>query len=177
MKTSESQTSLLKALFDAQGAFPVIPKTKKGQAGNRAFMYAPLENIRDLIQPVLRANGLLLTHSTDGHTLLTRLEHISGEWRECSMPVNAEHANMQSYGIEITYRRRYSLQLVLGIVTEEDTDGHGEGKETIDSATVAKIKAITSARELTALFKSMPEKERAPLVSTFSARRKELEAA
>jgi hypothetical protein len=34
---------------------------------------------------------------------------------------------MQAYGIELTYRRRYSVQMMLGITTEEDTDG-ADGK-------------------------------------------------
>jgi len=122
MKTSESQAQIVPALFAAKGEFPRIAKTKKGQAGNRQFNYAPLDEINDHVDPVLRAHGLMVTQGTEGHELITRLEHVSGEWREIRMPVNAEHANMQSYGIEVTYRRRYSVQLILGIVTEEDID-------------------------------------------------------
>lgn len=123
MKTSESQSNLVAALFGAKQKFPAIAKNKRGQAGNRSFNYAPLDAIMEHIDPVLYANGLMLTQGTDGHTLVTRLEHApSGEWRETHMPVNAEHANMQSYGIELTYRRRYAYQMILGIVTEEDID-------------------------------------------------------
>lgn len=122
MKTSESQSQIVPALFAAKGEFPRIAKTKKGQSGNRQFNYAPLDEINDHVDPVLRLHGLMVTQGTEGHELITRLEHISGEWREIRMPVNEEHANMQSYGIEVTYRRRYSVQLILGIVTEEDID-------------------------------------------------------
>ncbi|MBK9497350.1 MAG: ERF family protein [Xanthomonadales bacterium] len=125
MKTSETQTGLISALFAARQVFPVIAKTKEGQSGNRRFFYSPLEDIKAATEPALTANGLMLTQGTDGHNLVTRLDHISGEWRESTMPVNAEHANMQSYGIEITYRRRYAYNLMLGIVTEDDTDGDG----------------------------------------------------
>jgi hypothetical protein len=128
MKTSESQLSLVKALFEAQAEFPVILKTQKGQSGNRTFMYAPLDQVLDAVRPALKDHGLLLTQGVVGHDLVTRLDHLSGEWREHSMPVNAEHANMQSYGIELTYRRRYAIQPMLGIVTEEDTDGTGAQK-------------------------------------------------
>jgi len=122
MKTSDSQSNLVPALFAAKGEFPRIAKNKEGQSGNRKFRYAPLDEIMDHVDPVLRKNGLMLTQGTEGHELITRLEHISTEWREVRMPINAEHANMQSYGIEVTYRRRYSVQLILGIVTEEDID-------------------------------------------------------
>ena len=123
MKTSESQSNLVAALFGAKQTFPPIAKNKRGQSGNRTFNYAPLDEIMAHVDPVLYASGLMLTQGTEGHNLVTRLEHApSGEWRETSMPVNVEHANMQSYGIELTYRRRYAYQMILGIVTEEDID-------------------------------------------------------
>jgi len=125
MKTSESQTKLVAAMLKARQAFKPIVKDKDGQAGNRRFKYAPLDAVLDAVMPALYANDLLLTQGTDGHELVTRLDHVSGEWREHRMPINEEHANMQSYGIELTYRRRYAIQPMLGIVTEDDTDGGG----------------------------------------------------
>ncbi len=123
VKTSESQTSLIAALLTARRLFPVITKTKKVSAGKMTFNYAPLESIMDLVQPHLLANDLMLTQGCDGHNVVTRLDHSSGEWRESAMPINQVHGNMQNYGIELTYRRRYSVQMMLGIVTEDDTDG------------------------------------------------------
>lgn len=128
MKTSDSQSNLVAALIEAQGSFPLIAKSHEGQAGNRRFKYAPLEDVLAAVRPVLLANKLLLTQGTDGNELVTRLDHASGEWREHRMPINAEHANMQSYGIELTYRRRYAIQPMLGIITEDDTDGKGADK-------------------------------------------------
>lgn len=122
MKTSEAQDKLTPALFAAKQKFPRIAKNKSGQSGNRQFKYAPLDAIQDAVDPVLYSHELFITQGTEGHELVTRLEHLSGQWREIRMPVNEEHANMQSYGIEVTYRRRYSYQLILGIVTEEDID-------------------------------------------------------
>ena len=122
MRTSDKNTQLVGALFNAKQNFPAIAKNKRGQSGNRQFNYAPLDEIMSHVDPVLYANGLMMTQGTEGHELVTRLEHVSGEWRETRMPVNSEHANMQSYGIEITYRRRYAYQLILGITTEEDVD-------------------------------------------------------
>lgn len=129
MKTSETQTELVKALLAAWAEFPTITKEKSGQAGNRQFKYAPHDVILDAVRPVLLKHGLLLTHSPSGHELITRLDHASGEWRESTTPVNKEHANLQSLGIEFTYLRRYATQLMLGIITEEDTDGMGDRKK------------------------------------------------
>ena len=124
MKTSPTQTELIKALHAAQQEFPLIEKTKDGQAGNRKFKYAPLETIKAVCDPILWAHGLMVTQGPDGHLLETRLDHISGEWREISMPMDKEFPSDQSYGIAFSYRRRYSYQGILGIVTEEDIDGN-----------------------------------------------------
>ena len=124
MKFSESQAALVPALHAAQQKFPAVEKTKEGQAGNRKFKYAPLESIKALCDPVLWANGLMVTQGAEGHLLVTRLDHVSGEWRETRMPMNAEHASDQAYGIEFSYKRRYSYQGIIGIVTEEDVDGN-----------------------------------------------------
>lgn len=129
MKHSESRKEIMHALFNARSEFPKIIKDKSGQAGNRQFKYAPLEVILDIVEPILANHGLMITQPPDGHNIITLLEHVpSGEWRESTMPMNQEHANMQSFGIEMTYRRRYSVQSMLGIVTEEDTDGIGATK-------------------------------------------------
>lgn len=124
MKTSESQAALVPALLAAQKAFPPIEKSKDGQAGNRKFKYAPLKEIKRLCDPILWENGLMVTQGADGHVIETRLEHVSGEWRETRMPMNDVHASDQAYGIEFSYKRRYSYQGIIGIVTEEDVDGN-----------------------------------------------------
>lgn len=125
MKCSEDQKELVQALLKARQSFPKITKSKEGQSGNRKFKYTPLDEVFDAVMPHLYANGLLLTQGTDGHDLVTRLDHVTGQWRETRMPLNEEHANMQSYGIELTYRRRYAIQPMLGIITEDDNDSEG----------------------------------------------------
>jgi hypothetical protein len=52
-----------------------------------------------------------------------------------------------------------------------------EPEPTLNPETVKKIKAMTSVKDLTALFKAMPEKERSDLLGVFTERRHELEAA
>lgn len=130
MRTSDKQQALLAALFEARKAYPKIDKSKEGQAGNRKFKYAPMEDVLDAIKTINETNNLLITQPVEGHNIITRLDHVpSGEWREATMPVNEEHANMQSYGIELTYRKRYAIQGILGIITEEDTDGADGSKK------------------------------------------------
>lgn len=124
MKTSELQGNLIAALLAFQRVVPPITKTKEGQQGNRKFKYAPLEAIKPICDPILHENGLVLTQGAAGHNIETRIDHVSGEWRETSMPMNEVHASDQAYGIEFAYKRRYSYTGILGIVTDEDVDGN-----------------------------------------------------
>lgn len=151
MKTSEQQGNLVAALLKAQKLFPAIGKTKTVNAGRMIYKYAPLESIMDAVRPHLLASDLVLTQGCDGHAITTRLDHISGEWRESAMPVHEQHANMQAYGIEITYRRRYSVQMMLGIVTEDDTDGldnkrkkHGPRMDGITEERFGELESMTA---------------------------------
>jgi hypothetical protein len=142
VKTSPLQSNLIAALLASVKAFPPIPKSKDGQAGNRKFKYAPIEEIKALCDPILWENGLLVTQGADGHVIETRLEHISGEWRETRMPMNEVHASDQAYGIEFSYKRRYSYQGILGIVTEEDVDGNARkrGEKPQDGSQVQSVR-------------------------------------
>lgn len=180
MKTSETQTELVKALLAAHGEFPAIGKTKEGQAGNRKFKYAPLEVIKDKIDPVLRKHGLLLTQGAEGHLLVTRLEHVSGEWRETRMPMNETHASDQAYGIEFSYKRRYSYQGILGIVTEEDTDGNSQTSDSKLADMLIAIKEAANEAELKKVFSECfnatkgSTKMQKQIIEAKDARKKEL---
>lgn len=47
---------------------------------------------------------------------------VYGEVRSGAIPVDMTNSDMKQVGAQITYSRRYSLGLALGIATEEDTD-------------------------------------------------------
>ena len=56
--------------------------------------------------------------------LVTKLTHAeSGQWQSSLAVVPLPKADPQGVGISMTYMRRYALSAMLGIVTEEDTDG------------------------------------------------------
>ncbi len=56
--------------------------------------------------------------------LVTKLTHAeSGQWQSSLTVIPLSKADPQSMGCAITYARRYALSAMLGIVTEEDTDG------------------------------------------------------
>lgn len=124
----------------------VTVKTKTG--GEYKFMYAPLDEIFELIYPLLVKNGLSVQHKlhTDGlecivtHNSSKKRERSTGEIRDVGglrsymtetvtedqissgiLPINRT-GSMQDIGGQITYARRYTLTMALGIASEEDTD-------------------------------------------------------
>jgi hypothetical protein len=48
--------------------------------------------------------------------------HTSGQWVESATFLNREHGSMQGFGGEVTYKRRYALSALLGIVSDDDND-------------------------------------------------------
>ncbi len=119
---------LAAALAKAQSTFPPIKrdkvvtvKTKTG--GSYTFAYAPLEAILEAVREPLASNGLAFVQAIDTDELVTTLLHSSGAFLEAHTRL-PESADIQAFGSAITYLRRYALQAMLGIATEEDDDGN-----------------------------------------------------
>ena len=56
---------------------------------------------------------------------MTKLVHAeSGQWQSSHAVVPLPKNDPQGLGIAMTYIRRYSISAMLGIVTEDDTDGN-----------------------------------------------------
>lgn len=93
--------------------------------------YADLSSILKAVMPVLTANGLAVIQPLkvidDKVILITKLIHESGETIESEM-ILPHNADPQKYGSLITYYKRYQLQALLGINTEEDDDGNSVSK-------------------------------------------------
>jgi hypothetical protein len=91
------------------------------------YNYASLDNIVAIITPFLKENNLGFTHTFEGTDIICTLFNIEGETitsratlpQEIMRGMNAS----QSVGASITYFRRYTLSAILGLVTDEDTDG------------------------------------------------------
>ena len=123
--------NIFKALANFQQECPTIHKGTQGYG----YSYADLPTILDVINPLLKKNGLGFTQLLDGNNIRSILFHIeSGETLESSTEIPiAELKGMnvyQSAGSGITYYRRYALSSMLGIVTDKDTDATGETKKT-----------------------------------------------
>lgn len=130
MNHTESIAKLAEALSRAQAEMHAA----KFNATNPFLKnkYADLGSIIDTAKPVLGKHGLAVTQLTfnDGDRVgvETVLTHASGEWlsTQFSLPLADEKgkSNAQVAGSIITYLRRYSLAAILGMYSDEDTDGN-----------------------------------------------------
>ncbi len=126
MLTSTPCTDLLAALLAARLEFPSItraceawsPKSKK------TYLYADLNSIISATVPVLGAHGLLIVQSLgdgigDTLCLTSTIFHVaSGEWVRSEVSVKRPE-NLQDFGAASTYLKRYALQSLLNISTDE----------------------------------------------------------
>ncbi len=91
--------------------------------------YATLNSVMDSCRDALLSNGIWLCQypvpAESGYLgLVTKLTHAeSGQWQSSLAVVPLPKPDPQGVGISMTYMRRYALSAMLGIVTEEDTDG------------------------------------------------------
>jgi len=124
----EKNTNIYKALADFQQEVPVIHKGTKGYG----YSYSDLPTIFEVINPLLKKNGLGFTQLVNEQHIETILFHIkSGETinskTDIPQDVTLKGQNpYQTLGSAITYIRRYALSSMLGIVTDKDTDASGE---------------------------------------------------
>ena len=130
MNKSESIKSLAIALNKAQGE---MGGAAKG-ANNPFFKskYADLGSVVQAIKEPFANNGLsyvqLPVEDNGRIGIETILMHSSGEWLSGSFTVQLSKQDAQGAGSAITYCRRYSLQAVAGIPSEDD-DGNAASKQ------------------------------------------------
>lgn len=97
--------------------------------------YAPLNEILNMVRPLLNKNGLILIQNTgtdDGVAYVqTIIAHESGEelsFDRLYLKDERQSNPVQAMGSAISYGRRYQLTSILGIAGEEDTDGNVKAK-------------------------------------------------
>ena len=124
---SQDTTELAKALINVQRQLQ--PATKDADNPFTRSKYATLNSVMDSCRDALLSNGIWLCQypvpAEPGCLgLVTKLTHAeSGQWQSSLAVVPLPKADPQGVGISMTYMRRYALSAMLGIVTEEDTDG------------------------------------------------------
>ena len=158
IQTSESHEGLAEALQQAQKEFPSLAKTKQVGVGNFGYSYLPLEQMLSLVTPVLLKNGLCISQgfgcSPTGQTLIvTRLFHKSGSYIKSELPIflperdmaNPKKNQTHNWGGAVTYQRRYSIKLILGL--ETDMDFNMEEEDDVKEKNINKGEVIETLRE------------------------------
>ena len=125
---SSETTKLAKALIQVQRNLQPASKDSLNPFTNSN--YASLNSVMDSCREALLTNGVWLTQypvpAEPGFLgLVTKLVHAeSGQWQASHAVVPLPKNDPQGFGIAMTYIRRYSVSAMLGIVTEDDTDGN-----------------------------------------------------
>lgn len=122
MKTSDSIAKIAPALVKAQAAMTAAVKS----ATNPQFKkkYSDLATVIDAVKGPLIDNGIMFmqapTNDATGVQVTTRLQHESGEYIESTIYLPVPQQTPQAYGSAITYGKRYSLQSMVGLPSEDD---------------------------------------------------------
>lgn len=139
---SQNISTIAKALIKAQAEM----STPKKSSNNPFFKskYADLNEIREACLPAFNENQISVwqpTVSIDGKPFVkTMLLHDSGEWIAGFTEIICNKVNdAQSHGSGVTYARRYGLQSMANLGSEDD-DGNAASKpQTKQTETPSKI--------------------------------------
>ena len=141
MTETNPKIQFIKAFQKAQKEFPSLEKSKKVDQGKFKYDYLPLEQMLSLIQPVLHNNGFHLSQlfgcTPTGETLIkTKLVHEDGHEEISELPLFLPPRDLERkneahvWGGAVTYQRRYSIKLILGLETDMDNNMEIEPEKT-----------------------------------------------
>jgi len=109
--------------------------TPVGKSADNPFFkskYAPLPEVRAALQPLLASCDLaLVTMPTiiDGNNgLHFYLFHASGQYLDGQWILTPAQKNPQGEGADTTYKQRFGIMAITGLVADEDDDGNQASK-------------------------------------------------
>lgn len=151
MRHSDSIKALAPALLNAQKAMGAATKNEKNPFFNSS--YADLTAVISAIKGPLHDNGISYHQGVDvvddKPVVETMLLHESGEWISSETPVYCAKPNdPQAFGSGVTYSKRYALQAILGLPTEDDDGNAGSGKTSQPAQPKPSLKEIEFANEV-----------------------------
>jgi hypothetical protein len=179
MNKSDSIKELATALNLAQAEMSGAKK----KAANPFFKskYADMVSVVDAVRVPFCDNGLSYSQFPifrDNHVgVETILMHVSGEWISSELLLPMTKQDPQAAGSAITYAKRYALQAIAGIPSEDD-DGNAasapSSKQAAPAAKVdgkalaAKYNAAPSDDAATAMWNSFTTAEQAAVTKELS---------
>lgn len=121
--------NLAKAFIQFQFNCPAIDKdsevsVKTNGGGTYKFAYATFGNIVQTIKKPMYEAKLAYTFLTNENKFICRILHESGEFQDTSLDMPKFREKMQENGSFLTYLKRYSLVLALGLDTDQDDDSN-----------------------------------------------------
>ena len=152
-KMTEPKVQFIKALQKAQQEFPSLGKTKEVGVGKFGYSYLPLEQMLSKIQPVLHKNKLHISQvfgytPTGETTIKTKLVHEGGHEEVSELPLFIPPRDMQKkneahvWGSSVTYQRRYSIKLILGVETDMDNNMELEAEKAHKARSAAPVQNV-----------------------------------
>jgi hypothetical protein len=141
----------MQELFKALSAFQkeVVNPTKDATNPHFKSNYVKIDGIIEAVKEPLSKHGLSYTQIfrvSEGVTyLVTRLNHVSGDFIESELPIQPDKSNIQGFGAAVTYLRRYSLESICGIAGEDDDDGEKAVKSNANVANKGQVKEAQKA--------------------------------
>ena len=156
MSETNPKIAFIKALQKAQKEFPSLVRTKEVGAGKFGYSYLPLEQMLSKVQPILHSNGFHLSQlfgctPTGQTTIKTKLVHIGGHEEVSELPFFLPPRDLERkneahvWGGSVTYQRRYSIKLILGL--ETDMDNNMEIEPEKEKATPSKRQANVKPKQ------------------------------
>lgn len=133
MITSVEIDMLAVALSEAQANILPAPKDKTNpHFKNR---YSDLTSIWEACRGALSKCNLAVVQSPSmtperNVRITTRILHKSGQWIQGELDLKPAQDTPQAIGSAITYGKRYALAAMLGVVSDEDDDGHAASHNT-----------------------------------------------
>lgn len=99
----------------------------KSDKGNYEYSYADLAAVLEAVRPVLSKHQIAIVQpptmpAQKRLEVLTVLLHASGEWIGSSLAIDLSGTRPQDVGVAITYLRRYQVQSLAGVASEDDDD-------------------------------------------------------
>lgn len=125
------RANILKALLAASEEFETIEKNKTGFAKGRNFKYADLESVYKATKGALRKHGVLAISGIETQEMcdifFMEFHFIDTEVHDdcirATMKIDTTSLKPTEIGERITYFTRYLYSSMLGLVSEEETEG------------------------------------------------------
>jgi hypothetical protein len=146
MNRSEQINELASALAKAQGELESAGKSSRGHGYN----YSDLATVISTAKPVLSKHGLSISQlvnesDIDKVSVTTMLLHSSGQFIASTGTIKIPEMrgvnDTQKAGAALSYLRRYSLQSILGMASE-DNDASSGVADPSNRATVSTTKEV-----------------------------------